>query len=75
MIPKAWRERAGLEPGNPVLMSWSDGRIAIEPAPMNVQIVEKGSVLVAVAERDTDHCLAADEVRETLDSIREGRLS
>ncbi len=48
VLPKAIREESGLLPGVPLTVRCVEGRIEIEPAPRAVELVRKGSLLVAV---------------------------
>ena len=48
VIPKAIREEASLEAGMDLEIRVRDGRVEIEPAPRDVQIVKKGRLAVAV---------------------------
>jgi AbrB family looped-hinge helix DNA binding protein len=69
VIPKRLRDRLGLRGNEQVEITERDGRIEIEPAPTEVDLVREGSVLVA----RPDHALPplTDEiVRETLDRVR-----
>lgn len=50
VIPKALREAAGIFPGTPLHVRVRDGRIEIEPAPLDVSIRMEGGVAVAVAQ-------------------------
>ena len=47
VVPKAVRDEAGLVPGMPLLIAFRDGRIEIEPAPLEVRLVERGGFTVA----------------------------
>lgn len=69
VIPKAIRSEAGLKPGMPLEVSWREGKIEIEPAPLPVRLVRKGRLLVAIPERDVAS-LRSDVVERTRQSIR-----
>ncbi len=72
VIPKALRDAAGIRPGQPLEARLRDGRIEIEPAPIEVELVEKQGVLVAEAPELTP-VLTADAVKATLDQLRSER--
>jgi AbrB family looped-hinge helix DNA binding protein len=49
VLPKKIREEAGIEPGMPLEIRVNDdGKIEIEPAYLEVRIVKKGPISVAV---------------------------
>lgn len=72
VIPKALRDAAGIHPGMPLEARLRDGRIEIEPAPLEVDIVAKGGIQVAVP-RDRVLDLTSEEVEETIDRVRSER--
>lgn len=47
VVPKPIREQAGLRPGEPLEVTYRDGRIEIEPAPREVHIEERDGFRVA----------------------------
>ncbi len=47
VIPKAIRDAAGLKPGSPLKIEFRDGRVEIERKSPKVQLVRKGTLLVA----------------------------
>jgi AbrB family looped-hinge helix DNA binding protein len=69
VIPKRIRDRLGLRGNEQVEITERDGRIEIEPAPTEVELVREGSVLVARPDRALPP-LTDDIVRETLDRVR-----
>lgn len=69
VIPKRIRDRLGLRGNEQVEITERDGRIEIEPAPTDVELVGEGSVLVARPERPLPP-LTDDIVRETLERVR-----
>lgn len=69
VIPKRIRDRLGLRGNEQVEITERDGRIEIEPAPTEVELVREGSVLVARPDHPLPP-LTDDIVRETLDRIR-----
>lgn len=69
MIPKRIRDRLGLRGNEQVEITERDGRIEIEPAPTEVELVREGSVLVALPDRPLPP-LTDEIVRETLDRVR-----
>ena len=86
VIPKAVREKAGLSPSTPLDVRFHDGRVEIEPAPVEVRVeiepapvevrVEmRRGVAVAVPDRPVPTLSAArvEEVRRSIRSEREER--
>jgi AbrB family looped-hinge helix DNA binding protein len=72
VIPREARQQAGLLPGMPLEIRVRDGRIEIEPAPLNVRIVKRGRLSVAVPAKPT-RALTADAVQQTRRALRRGR--
>jgi AbrB family looped-hinge helix DNA binding protein len=77
VLPEAIREAVGLRPGMEVEVRLNDGRIEIEPETSDeslpVKLVRRpGGLLVAVPLVDVEP-LTAEEVRRTLDTLREER--
>ena len=72
VIPKAVREAAGIQPGTPLEVRYRDGRIEIEPAPLNVSIGVVGGVAVASPQEPVP-VLSADTVTATRDQLRDER--
>jgi len=72
VVPKAIREEAGIEAGEPLRISVRDGRIEIVPEYVEVRIVERDGF--AVAERVTPGpTLSHETVRRTLRQVRDRR--
>lgn len=69
VIPKRIRDRLGLRGNEQVEVTERDGRIEIEPAPTDVELVREGSVLVARPQQPLP-ALTDAIVRETLDRVR-----
>ncbi|MXX70413.1 MAG: AbrB/MazE/SpoVT family DNA-binding domain-containing protein [Gemmatimonadetes bacterium] len=69
VVPKAVREASRLRPGTRVRFRVSDGRIEIEPVPMDVTLKRRGSIVVAVP-REGRPALTAAEVDDTTASLR-----
>ncbi len=72
VIPKKIRGEAGLKPGMLLQISFRKGRIEIEPAPLPVELVRKGRLVVAVP-RSHVSPLSAETVEETRKRVREER--
>jgi len=72
VIPKEIRTQAGLTPGTVLDIRWRDGCIEIEPAPLPVELVRKGRLLVAIPRQEVD-LLTADSVEETRRAIQQER--
>lgn len=68
IIPKKIRDEADLKAGTPLEISWHDGHIEIEPAPLPVRLERKGPLVVAVPRRDPGALTAAtvERVRESI---------
>ncbi len=72
VIPRAIRREAGLVPGEPLEVRWRDGRIEIEPAPLPVDLIRRGRLLVATP-REASTLLTAAVVERTRDALRQER--
>jgi AbrB family looped-hinge helix DNA binding protein len=72
VIPKEIRTQAGLTPGMVLDIRWRNGCIEIEPAPLPVELVRKGQLLVAIPKQKVD-LLTADRVEETRRAIQQER--
>jgi AbrB family looped-hinge helix DNA binding protein len=70
VVPKPIREAAGLVPGELLEITFSDGRIEIQPAPRKVRIERRGELHVAVPVEPGPK-LTAEQVRETQERIRD----
>ncbi len=68
-MPKRIREEAGIRPGATLTIRVTDGRIEIEPEPLDVKLVKRGSLTVAVPRRRVPS-LTGEAVARTLDSLR-----
>ncbi len=73
VIPKKIRQEVGLKPGAPLEIRCQDGRIEIEPAPLEVRFVRRGRLLVAVPKKPHPRGLTAEVVEATLDALRRER--
>jgi AbrB family looped-hinge helix DNA binding protein len=69
VIPKRIRDRLGLRGNEEVEITERDGRIEIEPAPSDVDLIHEGSILVAQPAQPLPPLTDAI-VRETLDHVR-----
>jgi len=72
VIPREARRQAGLEPGMPLEVRVREGRIEIEPAPLDVKLEKRGRLVVAVPKSAT-RTLAADTVQHTRRALRRER--
>jgi AbrB family looped-hinge helix DNA binding protein len=68
-IPKAIRREARIEPGADLEIRVRDGRIEIEPAPLDVKLRKRGILTVAVPSRPVPP-LTQEEVATTIASLR-----
>lgn len=71
VLPKEIREAAQLKPGMPLQITVNGGRVEIEPAPLEVRIVRKGRVSVAVPVEPVEPLTLAT-VNEAIDRLRNG---
>jgi AbrB family looped-hinge helix DNA binding protein len=69
VVPKAVRLAMGLTPGRVVDLVFTDGRIEIDVAPVDVH-VEAGRPLPRVVPTEDMPALTDDQIRETLESTR-----
>ena len=74
VVPKAVREASRLRPGTRVRFRVRDGRVEIEPVPLDVSLERHGSAVVAVP-REGRPVLTAAEVEETTAGLRSGASS
>ena len=74
VVPKALRQAIGLRPGSEVEMRLSDGRIEMEPAPLEVRTEKRGGLVVAVPSAPVPPMPSAT-VDETIVSLRTTRSS
>ena len=65
VVPKAVREASRLRPGTRVRFRVMDGRIEIEPVPLDVSLERRGCIVVAVP-REGRPVLTADETTTNL---------
>jgi AbrB family looped-hinge helix DNA binding protein len=69
VVPKKIREEAGISPGSELTIRVADGRIEIEPAPLEVRLVKRGKLTVAVPRKRVPP-LTDEIVGRTLDQLR-----
>jgi AbrB family looped-hinge helix DNA binding protein len=69
VVPKKIREAAGILPGSELTIRVVDGRIEIEPAPLEVRLVKQGSLTVALPRKPVTP-LTPETVGQTLDRLR-----
>jgi AbrB family looped-hinge helix DNA binding protein len=72
VVPKALRRAIGLRAGSEVEMTLSDGRIEMEPAPLEVRMEKRGGLVVAVPSGPVPS-MAASTVDETVAALRTSR--
>jgi len=73
VVPRALRRATGLEAGSEVEIRAADGRIEMEPAPLEVRLERKGGVVVAVPVRPVPP-MGAAVVEGTIQSLRGRRI-
>lgn len=69
VVPKSIRDAAGILPGSELTIRVADGRIEIEPAPLEVRLVKKGALTVAVPSKRVAP-LTGEVVGQTIDHLR-----
>jgi AbrB family looped-hinge helix DNA binding protein len=69
VVPKAVRKAAGIAPGAALEIRATDGRIEIEAAPLDVKLVKRGRLTVAVPVRPVPP-LSQAEVAATMRALR-----
>ncbi|MGH9365613.1 MAG: AbrB/MazE/SpoVT family DNA-binding domain-containing protein [Thermoanaerobaculia bacterium] len=69
VIPRSIRREAGLEAGAELDIQFEDGRIEIAPVPLDVKLVKKGSLTVAVPVKPVG-TLTTEEVEQTRQRLR-----
>ena len=72
VVPKALRQAVGLRPGSEIEIRVSDGRIEMEPAPLEVRTEKRGGLVVAVPSVPVPEMSRAT-VDETIDTLRTNR--
>jgi len=72
VIPKKIRHEANLKAGHALEIEWRNGRIEIEPAPLDVRLVRRGPLLIAVP-NDKAEPLTRGTVESTRESLRTER--
>ncbi len=73
VIPKKVRQAAGLKPGAPREVRCREGRIEIEPVPIELRFVRRGKFLVGLPKRRVSEPFSAETVEATLEALREER--
>ncbi len=69
VIPKPLRDELGIEPGQPLRASVHDGRLEIEPEPIDAELVEVDGVLV-ITPLEPVSPISRDDVRSIIESVR-----
>ncbi len=69
VVPKALREAMGLTAGRAIDMAFTDGRIEIELAPVEVGLATDDRLPRLVA-ADEQPALTDEQIRDTLDATR-----
>ena len=69
VVPKKIREEAGISAGSELTIRVADGRIEIEPAPLEVRLVKRGRLTVAVPRKRVSP-LTDEIVGRTLGRLR-----
>jgi len=72
VIPKSVREAAGIRPGTPLAIRFRDGRIEIEPAPLDVTVRVVGGVAVAIPNQPVS-TLSAEQVERVRVALQDDR--
>lgn len=75
VVPKAIRDQMGLTPGTKIDIAFVDGRIEIDVAPTEFDVVMKGRVPVFMPRhRESLPPLTDEIIRDTLEAVRDRRL-
>jgi AbrB family looped-hinge helix DNA binding protein len=74
VIPRELRRQLDIRPGMQLDVQVRDGRLEIEPAASEVELVRRGRFLVAVSQEETPP-LTSDTVHATLDAVRMERAA
>ncbi|MHB8464674.1 MAG: AbrB/MazE/SpoVT family DNA-binding domain-containing protein [Acidimicrobiales bacterium] len=69
VVPKAVRERLGLQPGSAIELTERDGWIEIAPAATPMTLVGRGEDVVASTDREMP-VLTAEQVRAVVEQTR-----
>jgi AbrB family looped-hinge helix DNA binding protein len=72
VVPKEVRQQAQLKPGAPLEIQFREGRIEIEPVPLEVSLKRRGRLVVAVP-RETVTPLTSETVEESRRRLRRER--
>ncbi len=72
VVPKAVRDACGLEPGSEVEIRAVQGRIEIEPVPLDVKLERRGRLVVAVPRKPPGKLTTA-EVNSAIEEVRAPR--
>lgn len=68
-VPKRFRQAAGIVPSSEAGVRDAGGHIEIEPVPLQVKLVRRGSLTVAVPSKRVA-ALSNETVAQTLDRLR-----
>ncbi len=69
ILPQAIRAQVGLTPGMALDIRWREGCLEIEPAPLPVELIRKGRLLVAISQQEVD-ALTTESIEETRQAIQ-----
>ena len=69
VVPKALRDRLGVEPGQSLIAQVRDGRLEIEPQPISAHLVDVEGVLV-ITPTEPVAPVSREDVRELIDDLR-----
>lgn len=69
MVPKALRDELGLQAGQPLNARVCDGRLEIEPLPLDTRLVDVDGLLVIEAV-EPQSPLGRESVRSAVESVR-----
>lgn len=72
VIPKRIRQEANLKAGDILEVEWQEGRIEIQPAPLAVELIRRGRLVVAVP-KEQIHPLTRETVESSRQSLRRER--
>jgi len=72
VLPKEVREEAGILPGMTLRITVQEGKVEIEPLPLEVRIVQQGPLWIAVP-AEAGPALSGATVDQVLRKVREAR--
>jgi AbrB family looped-hinge helix DNA binding protein len=69
VVPKALRDRLAVEPGQALRAQVRDGRLEIEPEPIEAELVDVDGVLV-ITPTEPVAAMSREDVRDLIETLR-----